>query len=101
MNAYMIGPEGRYYFSVDPKVSLYGSASLGLDYLKFSYEDSYVSASGDDKALYIRIGLGGEYQASKEFSAGLAFSYQLNFWDKSNGTFNDYFISVGGRYNIF
>ncbi len=101
INSYMIGPELTYLFSVDPKFSIYGSGGFGFDLMKFEYDSSVVSASADDKAIYIRVGLGGLYQINKEFSAGLGLSYQVNFWKDSSGSFNDYLIGLEGRYNIF
>lgn len=101
MNSYMIGPELKYFIPVDPKFKIYVGGGFGFDMLKFEVDTGFSSASGDDNAIYVRAQAGGSYQINKELGIGLGFSYQLNFWKDSNGTFNDYFIALSANYNIY
>jgi len=100
MYSLMFGLEGRYSFPINHQLNIYGAAGLGYDMLKTSVDTPYGSASGDDSAIFIQFGPGMTYNIDKNISIGGTFRYQINLWNKSSGTFNDWLLAVSLDYRL-
>ncbi len=88
--------EGRYYYTVAPKMKVFGL--LGLGFGKMSFELG--TGDSDDTYFLFQFGAGADYMIGPNITVGGVVSYQLNMW---LGDFEDTVnpLYLGARLSFF
>ena len=100
MSCMMFSAEGRYYHMLNPQLNAYGAAALGYDKMTVKVDTGYGTAEGNDSAYFVQVGGGVEYALSPVMFVGGTLRYQVNFWDKSDDSFNDWLLAVSFGYRF-